>query len=373
MPREPGVGLSVPAAHCPLHVHPVFRATLSALFGAGVRMFDLAPAAGPAALMPMMATSVRRPPALAPRFDLHPGDAAFVARRPRFRLPPLRQVSPPVALEAGNLRGGLLVEGGDRPTAAAGLLAALAARPDWDFAVLPTPLPDALAWTSAADAAGLPWVLRRTGRTYHYRDAPPDWDGVLTAASRNLRRNAQRIPKRLAEARLEVRLREGAEGLAPLRAVAEASWKTGAFRDAPVRVPFTARQEALHAALAADRRLRVAVFTLEQAGRPLAAMHWILCGDALCAGLTFHAPEARALSPGHALMEASFRWALAAGARRVDFNATDGWLADYADRTVTFGALLLLRRGPLGALLARLARMADPGIGPPPAVVAEEE
>lgn len=330
-------------------------------FGADLRRVALD--CGMARLELISSLGLRRP-ALGSRFIFCPADPPFVSR-PERRLLPLRQLSAPISLEAGNLRGGLQVAAGaPLPQAISSLVSALSRLRGWDYLTLPVPACEASLWTGAAAALGLPALMRATGRIFHANlSARAGWDGRMASASRNDRKNEARALRRAGEAGLSLWSGPATEAdFAALRQIADKSAKIARLQTAPVLVPYTARQESfLRAACRLPGMQGVAV-RLDGPEGPIAVSLWLRHGGDLLGAVTFHTEESRLFSPGLLLMREAFFWARAHGIARLDFNATDPLYANYADRTQAFHDLLLFPPHLKGRLLHRLAASRDPGL-----------
>jgi len=333
-------------------------------FGRGLRRVTLETAE---ARLDLIHTFALRRPALGSRFVFSPADHPFVAQ-PERRILPLGQLSAPISLEAGNLRGGLaLAPGADAALAIRGLLVALSRRRGWGCLWLPVPASEAPLWRDAARHAGLPMILRPTGRVFHANLSARDgWAGRMETASRNDRKNEARALARAEEAGLQITAGPATgEGFAVLRQLADHAAKTGRLKDsAPVFVPYTPRQEAYLADAARLPGQSGVIVRIDGPDGPLAATYWLRRGDDLLAIVTFHTEEARVFSPGLLMMRRSFLWAAEHGIERLDFNATDPLYARYADRAEAFLDLLILPAGRIGRALYRFARSRSPGLDP---------
>ena len=313
----------------------------------------------------MIAPRRLRPLSLACRFDHFPSDIHFVQERTR-RLMPLRQLSPPCSLEAGNLRGGFRVANGSLDWRR-GFLDAMASAGRWDFATIPVPAGDLVYWLQSAEQAGMGVLARRTGRIYSAQTAFRSWEQLLAVASGNLRRNVKRARRNALEASVTVSCYYGenlAAGLARLRQCALGSWKARPRSNVPILVPLTERQQAIIAELDRVPGCKVIVTTIEAAGKALAAQSWTKYQGTLVAGVTFYLPEARTLSPGHLMVAETLECELMAGVHLIDFNATAAWTAPYANETAEFLTLLIFPQGLTGRALHALAQARDPGVKP---------
>lgn len=316
---------------------------------------------------PIMMHRERRVLELGTRFDFIPADRAFI-QHARRRYLPLRQAAPPISIEAGNLRGGFADAG---PAGADALLQSLADMRGWDYALLPIPADTSPRWVAAVRKAGLLPILRQTGRIYFSTPDFAGWDALIDNASRNFRKNINKMQRTVDEGGVTLNLYQGADlprGLDHLRACAEDSWKAqDDARDVPVLVPLTDRQLAFFADLDTLDGHRLLIATMEKDGRPLAVQLWVAGGPAqeLMGGITYHIATSRPFAPGHALMKFMLEWAGNAGIRAIDFNATDPWLAAYASHATPFNNLLVMRNTVWGRLLHKIARRFDPGLPVP--------
>ncbi|EEW24154.1 GNAT family N-acetyltransferase [Rhodobacter ferrooxidans] len=351
----------------PLQGSPVFLDLWHGFFGKGLRRRVIETQGPDAARLDLVSDLARRRLALGTRFQFCPADLPLVAN-PERRLIPLRQLSCPMSLEAGNLRGNLqMAAGADPQRAIAGLAEALAQNGGWDYLALPVPRSETARWRAAAGDRGMPMILRPTGRTFHACiGAQANWERLRSACSHNERKNERRALRRAAEADLRLTVHEGDAAVAALpllRWLADRSTKALRPSDAPVQVPYSARQEAfLRSAIQLPGYSGVLI-AAENAAGLLAATLWLKRGNEILGLITFHIEAARPLSPGLLLMRESFLWAEAKGVERLDFNATDPLYRAYSDVTEAWFDLLLFPTGISGRMLHRLACARDPGIG----------
>jgi hypothetical protein len=334
-------------------------------FGAGLRRIRLESAGADAAVLDLIGWRGWRRPALGTRFGYIPADRAFVTDAER-RLLPLVQLSPPISLEAGNLRGGLQLGPDARLEAALdGLMAALARRRGWDYLTLPVPAPEAALWRAAARRAGMPSLLRDTGRIFHASLSVSGWEARMATASRNFRKNLARAQQRAEEARARVRVLQGDaadEGFAVLRQLADQSTKARTQAEAALYVPFTRRQESFLRECCALPGQEAVTVVLEDDEGPLGAMLWTRRGDTLLGGVTYMVARAQPLSPRLLMVRGIFERGPELGLTRFDFNATDASFDAFADATCAWQDLLLFPPGLKGRLLAALARSRDAGV-----------
>jgi hypothetical protein len=312
----------------------------------------------------LMVVRRSRPLSLDCRFDFLPRDRRFV-RVEEKRLIPLRQVSPRISLEAGNLRGGYRFDGPAQDLPRALFPALASGGGGWDLGNFPIPRDHAGAWCAAARAAGLGVILRESRRFFSARIAVADFDTMLAGASRNHRRTVQRALRAVEEAGASLTLYRAGTleiGLMRLKACADRSWKADETADLPVRVPVTDARLAFLRAVQASGEAEVAVATVERDDETLAAASWLRSGGTLIGGDMIHIPAARPLSPGHAMLAASLRSTLGEGIEIIDFNATSEWIRGYTDTVSEFATLLVFPRTPLGRLAHAMARWRDPGV-----------
>jgi hypothetical protein len=351
-----------PWPYCALHAHPGFQRVWRDHFGrAQARHLTLR---GADLDLPCLITRSRRVLELGERFVIAPEDAAFVHDR-RKRLLPLRQLSPAISLEAGNLRGG----GAITPENVTALALALRAARGWDYAQFPVPQDSCAPLMRVLAAQGLRPIARATGRVFKAHLDFADWEDLLSRRSRNFRKNIKRMDQALAGAQAQIDIWQGADltqGFALFEACATQSWK--ARSDAAdvttqgVNLPLTARQIAFHQALDQQEGLDIIIATLRDQGRCVGAMMWAICDGWMTGTLTYFDPAGGHLSPGHALMRMSLQWAHARGLRQVDFNATGTWLDAYTNTQSPFSTLILTPPGLWGKALHRLARRSGQGV-----------
>lgn len=336
----------------PLFAASSYRAVWASHFGHGAKT-DLIKAPGIDVLT--VTTRRRRVLELGERFWTVPEDGAWVGDR-RKRFLPLRQLSPAMALEAGNSRGSIRWTG---PTDFRALGRALAAQPGWEYAQIPIPVNAGQEAVTGMRDAGLLPVMRKTGRVFSGLLKLVPWDEFQATKSRNFRKNQRRITQRLEAANARVSRWEGSgleQGFARLQACAERSWKAQtADAKSDVQVPLTPRQLAFFKDLADQPELGVVIFSVEQGEDCLAVALWVKSGAWMTGGVTYHDHDARVLSPGHAMMQQAIDRFHAVGIRHLDFNATSEWVTPYADVSAEFGNLILCRDTLLGRGLHRLA------------------
>lgn len=344
-----------PWPYCPLHGHPGYVDGWRKVFGAGLnyRVLEL-----PAGRYPTITVRRRAPLELGQRFVTVPLDAEFV-NEARRRIIPIRMIAPASALEAGNLRGSPILDSLPDTDMLQAIATELLRTGGWDIAQIPIPVTLACAAVAAIQGAGLSVVLRKTGRHFMGHIDYPGWETYARSISRNASKNHSRLDRKLQEVGAVVEMlasEQWDEGFKHLQHCADLSWKgyTGA-RGAEILVPLSARQLAFLKCLADQEGIEPVFFTLTQDGLYRAAMLFFRTKGWLVGSVTFYDPEVNDLSPGHAMLKAAMIWAGTEGIRNIDFNATDGWLRTYANASVEFCTMLVIRKGGLGQALKRLA------------------
>ena len=324
-------------------------------------------------VMPVMYARVRRGPTMMPRYDYLPGDEAFLSVRPRYRLIPVRQLSPVLGLACTNVRGGLAAASADRAACIAAILYRFADKSGFDIALFPLPHSDLPAWQRGLKATGLAALFHPKVRSLYARSSLMTWDAYLQERGRHYRKRAKQSERYIAEAGLRLEIAEGQpavqEGLEALARCASLSWKVVGREGEPCIVPYTRKQRAFVEALCrADPVDVIPLFyhLRDSVGVVRAGMLSFLCRRTLVPFLTFYDPEIARLGPGRFMIKGLFDFSNGDGAGRfdtIDFNATHPWVERFVEHVETYHHLLVFAPGPYGFVLRQLARRA--GAVPP--------
>jgi CelD/BcsL family acetyltransferase involved in cellulose biosynthesis len=355
-------------ARDPLHPlclsHEYFMAWRKA-FGDGVRSGVVTLRRGGLliAVMPVMAVRCWRGPALSVRFDFHPGDTQFIRDKSKWRCLPVNQLSPPLSVESGNLRGGYLADPAEDDAAVwRGLVAGLAQVPDWNFGIFPIPLSQSAARLAPLGNGPLDGFMRKSDRRFYSCTEIRPWDAIVQAMSHNARKSINRATRRAEEAGLRHVLFERPEqlqaGFQHLATIARLSWKSVGRDRSPINVPYTERQQSFYESLGtgAAGRVRPVIFCLFQGEQCQAVALTLRSGSRLTGGITCYAPEIAPMYPGRLMIKAMMNWAAANEIKRFDFNATDTWVEPFSDLIEEYGQLVLFNRRLYGRLLHATAR-----------------
>ena len=315
------------------------------------------------AIMPVMVVQCWRGPALSVRFDFHPDDTKFIRDKSKWRCLPVSQLSPPLSVESGNLRGGYLADPAEDDAALwRGLTAGLAQVPDWNFGVFPIPLSQSEARLAPLGDGPLGGFVRKSDRRFYSCTQIRSWDDIVKAMSHNARKNINRAMRRGEEAGLRHVLFERPEeleaGFQHLATIARLSWKSAGRERSPINVPYTDRQQFFYESLGsrASGDVRPVIFTLFQGEQCRAVALTLRSGNRLTGGITCYAPEIAPIYPGRLMVKAMMDWAAANGIERFDFNATDTWVEPFSDLIEEYGQLVLFNRHLYGRMLHATAR-----------------
>lgn len=339
------------------------------VFGAGVRsgVVTLRQAGDLLAVMPIMIARCRRGPALSVRFDYHPHDTEFVREHSRWRCLPVNQLSPPISMESGNLRGGYLTDPTiDGVQLRRHLASALMKVPGWTVGIFPIQMAEREGWLDLIHGRMLTGFIRPSDRRFYSRSKIEPWDDAVQKMSRNARKSVARAERRAEEAGLRCTVFDQSsnlhEGFRNLAEIALESWKQDGRDGSPVHLPYAARQKAFYESLGAtvSAASQAVIFCLFLGQHCRAAALVIRNNNTLTGCVTCYAPEIAALNPGRLIIKAMTDWAIAHGIQRMDFNATDPWVEPFSDTIDEYGQLVIFNRGPypraLNAIAQRMAR-----------------
>lgn len=349
----------------PLCVAQDYFAAWRRNFGDGVRcgVVTLRRGGSLIAAMPVMVGRCWRGPALSVRFDFHPADGQFMREKPKFRCLPVNQLSPPLSVESGNLRGGYLADPAEDDAAVwRGLVAGLARTPNWSFGIFPIPIAQAAKRLAPLEKGPVTGFVRKSDRKFYSCTRIRPWEQIVKDMSHNARKNINRATRRAEEAGLRHVLFEGPEaletGFRHLAEIAELSWKASGRERSPIHVPYTERQRSFYQSLGAggSGHVRPVIFSLFQGDRCQAVALTVRSGQRLTGGVTCYAPEIAALYPGRQMVQAMMGWCDANGIKWFDFNATDTWVEPFSDLSEEYGQLVLFNRRPYSRLLHAAAR-----------------
>ncbi len=316
------------------------------------------------AVMPVMLARCLRGPLLSVRFDYYPGDDRFVHANSRWRIFPVAQLSPPLSMESGNLRGGHLFDPTvDQAELRRHLAAALMAIPGWTYGIFPIPMDERDSWLDLVHDGALDGIVRPGDRRFYKCTNVLPWDATVQKMSRNARKSVGRAVARAEEAGLRCVVFDRAdnigEGMRHLATVAGMSWKETGRDRSPVHLPFTDRQRSFYETLAGVEPgyVQAIVFGFFAGEQCRAAALVIRSGRCLTGCITCYDPEIASLYPGRLVIKAMTNWAAANGIERMDFNATDPWVEPFSDLIEEYGQLVIYNRGPYGRLLRAAARL----------------
>ncbi len=313
-------------------------------------------------VMPFMLGRLWRGPALGIRFDYRPGDEAFLRDRPRYRFLRVRQASPAMGIECGNVRGGLRSQPGREGACLRALFAFLCAFGGWTLAVFPVAESRLDEWREALAPTPLRGQLRSLRRRIHGRAGIPDWKDFLASRTRHFRKRVIHAVNHAARAGLEMRdhvgVAQAEAGLEALFQLAGSSWKATGREGESLVVPMTPATRRFYATLCSggETGIEPVVSVLYEGDVPRAAMLNLVCQRTLVPCLTYFDPAVAAIYPGRLLMKAMFEWAHRAGLERIDFNATHDWVEPFADRTELYRDLVVFNDTRTGRGLHRLVR-----------------
>lgn len=322
-------------------------------------------------VMPVAKNAVWRGPGLSVRFDYRPQDSGFLVDRPRYRFFPMTQLSPPINLESGNLRGDLLAAPGREAECERALFASLRALPGWHVGVLTCPAEKLGAWLEAARAAGLPAYARASQRSFHGLQRLIPWPDYVQTRSRKFRQNMRYTEARAQAFEGGLRLKvfvdasDMQEGLNHFFALAKRSWKAtgrdGALDFEPVLTGGTRRfYEKLCLMPSPEFK---PYLQLHYAGdRAVAGILCLVCQARLFACLTYYDPDITHVSPGRLLFKDLFSWGAENGVGSIDFNGASSFVRYFADHAVGDHQLLVFRPHPYARLLHAMSRRLSPGV-----------
>ena len=314
------------------------------------------------ALMPIMIGRVLRSPSMAVRHDYMAGDEKFLAGRSRFRLIPIRQLSPILGLEASMWRGDPLVAPGEKDSSCDALLHFFRDFAGWDVAVFPLPESFVNSIEAACRMIGVRVRIDRLHRPMYRRADLPPWDAFLKAKGGHFRKRSGAVIKRANKEGLTFQTFAGPEdigrGLAVVAEVAKRSWKASGREGQAVLVPYTPASQRFFEALCSDTDGGTVpvVSAIYQDGTPKAAFLSAAFGKRLVTLLTFYDPSIKHASPGHLLIKMAYEWAADRGMTEIDFNSNNPFSAVYADRHEVYHNLTLFNGSLYGRVLHALSQ-----------------
>jgi len=315
---------------------------------------------------PLMFRTVRRGPALSVRFDYDPRDEPLLARRPRWRLLPVMQVSPPMNLESGNLSGGVNFLPTREPECLTRVFELLRRLPGWHLGLFPCPETDAAAWLAAAHRAGLAAYLRDPKRSFFLAEPLLPWDEYIAGRSQKFRWTMRRAAKLASEAGLHLTTEVGSAACRPLIedffGIGRRTWKMAPRADADFFLPVTPDMEAFNTALCGTRDavLQPVLHRLVSDTWTGAATLSLRVGNKLVPYITFYDPKLKAMSPGRLLTREMFTWASDNGVETIDWDGFTNFVQYFSNRQVVYRELVVFQRRPYARLLQALFRMTSP-------------
>lgn len=356
-------------AQLPGHLFSLSHAYFAAwrkLFGAGVQcgVVTLRDSGTLLAVMPIMIARCWRGPAMSVRFDYYPDDMRFVLARSKWRCLPVRQLSPPISLESGNLRGGYLAH----PQADAGLVrwhlaVALMAVPGWTVGVFPIPIDETDAWQALLGDGTLRGFIRSSDRRFYRRRKLDSWQAFLRSRNSHFRKRYNEATRRAEQEGLTFKTFSGPDeigrGLDVLAEVSGHSWKNGTRDGEAVIVPYSSTARAFFETLCTvdAGSLKPVVAAIYQGDSAKAAILSVTAGGSLVTLLTFHDPDLKRVSVGRLLIKMAYEWAVDNNLAEIDFNATSPWVEPYSDQIDEYGQMVIFNDTPFGKMLEAGARI----------------
>ena len=356
-------------AHLPGHLFSLSHAYFAAwrkLFGAGVEcgVVTLRESGTLLAVMPVMIARCWRGPAMSVRFDYYPGDMRFVLARSKWRYLPVQQLSPPISLESGNLRGGYLAHPqADAELVRRHLAIALMAVPGWTVGVFPIPIDETDAWEALLRDGTLRGFIRSSDRRFYRRRQLDSWQAFLRSRNAHFRRRYKEATKRAEQEGLIFKTFSGPDeirrGLDILADVSGLSWKNGTRDGEAVVVPYSSTARAFFETLCTGDggSLKPVVAAILQGDSAKAAILSVTIGGNLVTLLTFHDPALKRVSVGRLLIKMAYEWAVDNELAEIDFNATSPWVEPYSNQADEYGQMVIFGSSHFSRILEVGARM----------------
>ncbi|HFE38913.1 MAG TPA: GNAT family N-acetyltransferase [Gammaproteobacteria bacterium] len=307
------------------------------------------------ALMPMVTATVRRNPLFMPRYDVQPEDKAFVNKMPFANVLPVRQISAPINLQSGAMRGAWLASSGVSESFMHELLTALSKKKHWDVMLFSSlPVVDADIVCAQAISVGLSFTRDSQVREV-YKSQVLNWDEYWAGRTRHFRKRYREASSRLRKMGSErfavlTGPKEVALGLAQLFQLARESWKFAGRKDQDVHLPLTEQTEVFYRALcdsyAAKQQCQLYMMYLDE--EPVAGMVSFTEGNRSFAMQTYYHPKVAKASPGRFLFRHMSEWCCQNG-KTIDWNGNSAIVKMFAndflayDRVTVFNTNLYPR------------------------------
>jgi GNAT acetyltransferase-like protein len=337
------------------------------VFGASIRNGVIAVRRGSTlvAVLPIMIGGVRRSPSMAVRHDYMPGDDQFLTVRPRFRLIPVRQLSPVLALEATTWRGGPLIDPIEENEAYEVLLRFVRGHIGWDLAVFPLAEDMARKVQQTCRAIGFPARVDRLDRPMYQRTDLPSWQTFLRSKNSHFRKRYDEAIRRADRAGLTYRTFAGhgaiEQGLVAVADVAERSWKSAGREGQAVLVPYTLSSRRFFETLCLRTSAVVPVVSaIYQDAVPKAVLLSVAYRTRLVTLLTFYDPSLKQVSFGRLLIKMAHEWGVEHGLKEIDFNSNNPFASIYADGHDVYHNLTLFGGSLYGGLIHAISRSWKP-------------
>jgi CelD/BcsL family acetyltransferase involved in cellulose biosynthesis len=292
------------------------------------------------AVLPIMRTRVRRSPGFGARYDYDPADSPHVIAR-RRQLLPVRQISPLQSLAATALQPMLLCRSEDLDVVTCAIARWLSGSGGWDQVIIPAfDGAESDAWQNALASSGLRPFVDRIDRSFRYLAPASALDDVVRAAPGKFRQNMRRAEQAAISANVSFWLDDKPgcveRHLGHLTELAAASWKANAHVDRDVFMPFQGRQQRFMQTLMAQPSKDVQPFFViaSLAGSPTAILFGAISGGStMTLLLLFRDDKANGASPGLLVMLHALRHATHLGLKKVDLNASSGWVQHLVNET----------------------------------------
>jgi hypothetical protein len=315
-------------------------------------------------LMPIVQELAWRGPSCVPRYDYAPSDReASTSRRPRPF--PVRQITTVASVSATMLWVDPLCRPGMEGPVYDSIAGALAGLPGWDVIVLPSYEGDQdERWLKSFRSLGLdPWI-HRLDRVVQNISHVSTFDEIVAGQPKKYRQNVRRARAAADAAGLNISIHVGhpevAGRLEAIEKVATASWKQEGRPGLDIRLPYAGKQRDFFERLFRRDDLGATPIAglVSVDGDAIAALMALHHFGTVTALLIFMDGRHPTASPGLLLLGELIDWAAANGAKRIDLNATHGWVRHLVDERRTICNVAVFAPTLRGQALGWISRTA---------------
>lgn len=300
-------------------------------------------------IAPFILSNIRRGPDFFTHHYQQPEDLALLRYHPRtwFRV---RQLSPAVNLQSGNVRGGWLCAKGFDDSVLSALFEHLAGWRGWDMLHLPSIKSEQIpALEHVAARGGLSLLSRYCHHLYGF--SPEPWDRYYAGRSKRFRKSYRGIFNRLkglgdyvlcaSTARTEI-----SDNLDDFFDLARRCWKQAPREEQSVFIPMNEQTESFYRDLCQHfiDRDQCQLYSLQLDGKMISGLLCLTDKHVSYALLTYYDPDYASISPGRFSIQAMIDWCGNHDIQWVDLNGNSKVILAFMDHGDSYDQVAIFRK-----------------------------